>query len=96
MATQETWRRRVLAWRVSGCSAEEFAVGRGFTALALQDAARRAEPEVRLARVELVAERVRDEVPVVVRAGDLQLELTCGFSRETLSAVLDVIEGRRR
>jgi len=49
-----------------------------------------------LARVELVAERVRDEVPVVVLAGDLQLELARGFSRETLNAVLDVIEGRRR
>ena len=62
----------------------------------MQDAAKRAEPEVRLARVKIVAERVGVEVPVVVRTGDLQLELTRGFSRETLSAVLDVIEGRRR
>ena len=96
MATQETWKKRVSAWRASGCSADDFAIGRGFTASSLQDAARRAEPEVRLARVELLAERVRDEVPVVLRMGDLQLELTRGFSRETLSAVLDVIEGRRR
>jgi hypothetical protein len=60
MATQETWKKRISAWRSSGRSAEDFAIGRGFTAAALHDAARRAEPEVRLARVELVAERVPD------------------------------------
>ena len=96
MATQETWKKRISAWRSSGRSAEDFAIGRGFTAAALQDAARRAEPEVRLARVELVAERVPDEVPVVVRTGGLKIELMRGFSREALAAALDVIEGRRR
>jgi hypothetical protein len=33
---------------------------------------------------------------VVVRAGDLRIELMRGFSREALAAALDVIEGRRR
>lgn len=96
MATQETWKKRISAWRSSGRSAEDFAIGRGFTAIALQDAARRAEPEVRLARVELVAERVPDEAPVVVRAGELRIELMRGFSPDALAAALDVIEGRCR
>jgi len=93
MATQETWKKRVSAWHASRLSAEDFALGRGFSASALREAAK---PEVRLARVEIIAEPVREEVPVVVRAGDLRIELTRGFSREALAAALDVIAGRRR
>lgn len=98
MATRETWKKRVAGWRASGLSAEDFALGRGFNADALREMGlqlSRAEPEVRLARVELVPERV-PEVPVVLCAGAVRVELVRGFSRETLTAVLDVIEGRQR
>lgn len=104
MATRETWKKRVAGWRASGLSAEDFALGRGFNADALREMgrqrsraepARSLEPEVRLARVELVPERV-PEVPVVLCAGAVRVELVRGFSRETLTAVLDVIEGRQR
>jgi hypothetical protein len=79
MATQETWKKRISAWRSSGRSAEDFAIGRGFTAAALQDAARRAEPEVRLARVELVAERVPDEVYRLAFVPGTRPTLIAGF-----------------
>lgn len=98
MATRETWKKRVAGWRASGQSAEDFALGRGFNADALREMGlqlSRVEPEVRLARVEIVAERV-PEVPVVLCAGAVRVELVRGFSRETLAAVLDVIEGRQR
>ena len=98
MATRETWKKRVAGWRASGLSAEDFALGRGFNAVALREMGlqlSRAEPEVWLARVEIVPERV-PEVPVVLCAGAVRVELVRGFSRETLTAVLDVIEGRQR
>ena len=87
-------------WRASGLSSADFAAGRGFTGSGLRHMAYRlrAEPEVQLARVEVIAERVRDEMPVVVRAGadGVRIEVTRGFSREALAAVLDVVEGRHR
>ena len=98
MATRETWKRRVAGWKASGLSAESFALGRGFNADALREMGEhllKAAPEVRLARVEILAERVA-EVPVVLRAGAVRVEVVSGFSRETLAAVLDVIEGRQR
>jgi hypothetical protein len=98
MATRETWKKRVAGWRASGLSAENFALGRGFNADALREMGKqllRVEPAVRLARVEIVPERVC-EVPVVLRAGAVRVEVVRGFSRETLAAVLDVIEGRQR
>lgn len=98
MATRETWKKRVAGWRASGLSAENFALGRGFNADALREMGKqllRVEPVVRLARVEIVAERV-GEVPVVLRAGAVRVEVVRGFSRETLASVLDVIEGRKR
>ena len=71
---------------------------RGFGGSALRAAAQRlrAEPEVRLARVEIIAEQIPQEVPVVVRTGGLRIELMRGFSREALESALGVIEGRRR
>jgi hypothetical protein len=99
MATRDTWKKRVAQWHASGLSSAAFAAGRGFTGSGLRHMAYRlrAEPEVRLARVEVIAERQTDEVPVVVRVGpDVRIELTSGFSREVLVAVLDVVEGRRR
>ena len=95
MATLETWKKRVAGWRASGLSAEDFALGRGFNADALREMGLQLPPEVRLARVELVPERV-SEVPVVLCAGAVRVEVVRGFSRETLAAVLDVIEGRQR
>lgn len=97
MATPETWKRRVAGWRASGLSAENFALGRGFNAEALEEMGEQLlkdEPGVRLARVEIVPQRVA-EVPVVLRAGLVRVEVVGGFSRETLAAVLDVIEGRQ-
>ena len=98
MATRETWKRRVEAWKTSGLPEEDFAIGRGFGGSALRAAAQRlrAEPEVRLARVDIIAEQIPQEVPVVVRTGGLRIELMRGFSREALESALDVIEGRRR
>ena len=86
------------AWKASGLSEEDFAIGRGFGGSALRAAAQRlrAEPEVRLARVEIIAERVLQEVPVVLSTGGLRIELMRGVSREALASVLDVIEGWRR
>lgn len=99
MATRAEWKKRVGQWKASGLSSVKFAAGRGFTGGGLRHMAfrLRAEPTVRLARVEVVAEQMPDEVPVVVRAktGDLRVELTRGFSRETLAAVLDVLKGRQ-
>ena len=92
MATRETWKRRVEAWKASGLSEEDFAIGRGFGGSALRAAALR----VRLARVDIIAERIPQEVPVVVRTGSLRIELMRGFSRDALESALDVIEGRRR
>lgn len=98
MATQETWKKRVEEWRASGLSSAEFAAGRGFTGSGLRHMAHRlqAKPDLRLARVEVVAERELSEAPVVVRVGDVRVEATRGFSGEVLAAVLDVVEGRRR
>ena len=98
MATRETWKKRVAGWRSSGLSAEDFALGRGFNADALREMRQqllKAEPAVRLARVEIVPERVL-EAPLVLCAGVVRVEVVRGFSRETLAAVLDVIEGRQR
>lgn len=100
MTTRDTWKKRVAEWRASGLSSAEFAAGRGFTGSGLRHMAHRlrSEPEVRLARVEVVAERVPSEAPVVVRAGagGVRIEVTRGFSREVLAAVLNVVEGRLR
>ena len=98
MATRETWKKRVEAWKASGLPEEDFAIGRGFGESALRAAAQRlrAEPEVRLARVEIIPERIPQEVPVVVCTGGLRIELMRGFSRDALASALDVIEGRRQ
>lgn len=95
--TKEKWARRVAAWEASGLASEEFAKGRGFTGSGLRHWKHRLTraPEVRLARVEVIpAARVERETPVVIRAGNVVFEVQRGFSRETLAAVLDVLEGR--
>lgn len=86
-------------WEASGESSEEFARGRGYAGVDLRRWKHRLahEPEVRLARVEVVpAVQVGPETPVVVRVGSVQLELRRGFVAETLEAVLEVLEGRQR
>lgn len=84
-------RKRVAAWRASGLSAEDFALGRGLNADAPQEMGqqlRKVEPAVRLARLEIGPQHV-SEVPVVLRAGAVRVEVVSGFSRETLAAVLE-------
>ncbi len=100
MSTRAEWKKRVDEWRASGLSSGEFAAERGFTGSGLRHMAYRlrAEPEVRLARVEVVAERRRGEDPIIVRAAadGVRIELMSGFSREVFAAVLDVVDGRGR
>ena len=110
MADEETWSKRVEAWRESGLKASEFCVGREFNVAGLyfwssklRRAPRGAErATVRLARVvrrpseERVTEDESEvELPLVmIELAGVRVFVPSGVERATLSAVLGALEER--
>ena len=95
------WAKQVARWRVSGLSSEAYGAKLGVTGRCvrrwdktLRDEGRRRRPRApRLVRVE-VAPAAAPEQPVVVSVGGRRVEVLDGFSKATLAAVLEVVEGR--
>jgi len=97
------WAKDVARWRKSGLSSEEFGPTLGVSGRCVRRWAQKLEtgqPRRRarapkLMRVEVVAAAPTPEQPVVVRVGGRRVEVVSGFSRATLAAVLEVVEGLR-
>jgi hypothetical protein len=95
------WAKHVAAWRASGLSSEEYGPKLGVTGRSVRrweqklKAARprRRMAKPRLMRVEVVAAQP-PERPVVVSVGGRRVEVTSGFAKSTLAAVLEVIEAK--
>jgi hypothetical protein len=105
MASAQVWSKRVAAWRASGQSADEYALGRGFAGATLRwwssrlgrEATRavheeRPTTEVRMARV------VRAAAPpatmgIVVELGGARVLVPAGADRATLEVVLAALGG---
>ena len=110
MADEETWSKRVEAWRESGLRASEFCVGREFKVAQLYfwssklgSAPRRAGREtVLLARVvrrpseKRVTEDESEVEPplVMIELAGVRVFVPSGVERATLSAVLGALEER--
>jgi hypothetical protein len=99
---RKQWAKHVAQWRESGLSSEEYGPRLGVTGRCVRRWAqklkvakpRRRAREPRLMRVEVVAAAPRPEQPVVVQVGRRRVEVVSGFSKMTLAAVLEVMEGR--
>lgn len=99
---RKQWAKHVSQWQKSGLSSEEFGPKLGVTGRCVRRWAqklkasglRRRARQPRLVRVEVVA-AMPPEQPVVVHVGGRKLELVAGFSKATLAAVLEVVEGLR-
>lgn len=99
---RKQWAKHVSRWQKSGLSSEEFGPKLGVTGRCVRrwaqklKAAGRRKPgrQARLVRVEVVA-AAPSERPVVVHVGGRKVEVVAGFSKATLAAVLEVVEGLR-
>ncbi|WP_394821485.1 IS66 family insertion sequence element accessory protein TnpA [Pendulispora albinea] len=91
--TEKKWQERVLAWKASGKSSEEFAQGQGYAAITLQQWGFRLRKKEREAKTETVAlARVlrSDATPsfasptMAVDIGGARIEVRAGFDRALL------------
>ena len=108
MTDRATWAKRVVDWRGSGLTSEQFCAGRDFTAGGLRNAAHlvdreargRKAPALRMARVlRMPAPAAQSpsstpEAAVVVELGDARVAVRAGFDRATLVSVLEVLAAR--
>lgn len=99
---RKQWAKHVAKWQASGLSSEEFGPRLGVSgrcvrrwAQKLKAGPRRRARRPRLLRVEVVAAAPALEQPVVVHVGERKVEVVAGFSKATLAAVLEVVEGLR-
>jgi len=105
-STESKWAERVRDWKASGCSAPEYAMGRGFAPATLlwwsshlgsRSSARsvaartKREPRVRMARVIPVSKP--DAGPLTVRVGGVAVEVRAGFDGGLLRAVVQALGG---
>lgn len=97
------WAKHVAQWRKSGLSSEEYGPKLGVTGRCVRRWAqklkvarprRRRARGRRLMRVEVVTAAPAPEQPVVVQVGGRRVAVVSGFSKATLAAVLEVVEGR--
>jgi len=100
-ATESKWAERVRDWKASGCSAPEYAKGRGFAGATLlwwssRLGARSSAPSVvtktprvRMARVVRVVKP--DAAPLTVHIGRVRVEVRAGFDRTLLRAVVEAL-----
>ncbi len=108
MAKAETWKRRVAEWADSGQSAAEFSKPKDYAAGTLmwwRSRLKRLEregrmPAIPMARVVVKREAMTREARsrriggVAVELAGARVTMDIGFDKVTLSAVLDVLEGR--
>ena len=104
MKTRRKQQARLVAqWRASGLSSEEYGPKLGVTGRCvrrwdkkLRDEGRRSRRRgPQLVRVEVVPVAAVPEQPVVVHVAGRRVEVLGGFSKTTLAAVLEVVEGGR-
>jgi hypothetical protein len=98
MANVEEWSARVVAWRRSGLTADEFSRGRGFAASTLrwyssrlgasvERAEAAAEPKTAMVRLGAVRSRER----VMLEVDGVRVHVPDGVDAATLRTVLDVL-----
>jgi len=102
--TEKKWQERVLAWKASGKSCEEFAQGQGFAAITLQQWGFRLRKKEREARAEpvVLARVIRADVTahagtatMVVDVGGARIEVRPGFDRALLRELVAVLTEAR-
>jgi len=99
--TEKKWVERVVEWKSSGKTAEEFAAGRGFRGSTLRFWASRLRDHlpgvvvdrVRMARVRVVPSSPAPAVGVVVRVGAATIAVCPGFDPALLRDVVDALGG---
>jgi hypothetical protein len=110
MATKDTWRKRVLAWRASGQRGDDFCAGQGFSPGLLRHWAWRlgmtrkrggrgdGVSPVPLARVvrTCAPERTRGHQELIrIEIGRARIDVPAGVDVATLAAVVAVLAGRQ-
>lgn len=101
--TEETWKKRVAEWRVSGETAETFSAGRGWSPATLRWWSSRlsrdaAPPVVRMAKViRPAAGGSGERAGVIVELLEARVRVTIdpGADRETVATVLELLTIRR-
>ncbi len=98
-ATAAEWTERVRAWRESGRTAREFALGKSYSDKLLQwwgsELARRERRRpagVKLARVVRVP---APSAPLTVTVGSARIDVRAGFDATLLRDVVDALGGAR-
>jgi hypothetical protein len=93
--TEETWAKRVAAWRASGETAEAFAVGKGYEGSTLRWWSSRLGRDEASGFLRLVPKASVAEVDagLVVEVGRARVRVKAGFDRALLAEVIAALGG---
>jgi hypothetical protein len=97
MTTEDTWAKRVEAWRASGETADAFAQGKGFEGSTLRWWSSRLgrAPTPQFLRLVPKARAVQVDAGLVVEVGRARVCVKAGFDTKLLAEVVAALGGDR-